>query len=633
MYLKNVCAVLWLFSLAVGCGDQEIQPAGAASLSSKNLPQPLFTTIHEDAMFGIGVPYDNGTQSAVALNGAGVAVEVHKSRIKNELWYRVGRIHDLSIKWGSSVAYDSGVTPAVALSGGGAVVEVHKAAFKNRLWYRVGAVDAASGVISWGDSRTYDSGATPAVALREDGWVVEVHKSESGSRLWYHVGKLDIATRSIDWGESVAYDEGRAPAIAINEQGWIVETHQGSSDDALWYRVGRLDAATKRVSWGEARRYDEGVQPAVALTAAGGVVEIHRSQGVSARLWHRKGIIVEEGQSIAWGAAQDFDDGNEPAVAASGRYAVQTHESRSGTGSLWYTVSLLQDRAHWMEQIPGLMDKQLWQVALPGSHDAGAYDLSTELAACTSARIPGVLQKPFAETQAGDFAYQLKGGVRYFDLRPVAKEGEFYAYHAVIGHNIKEMLGDVRSFMQQSRKELVILNVSHFCEMDDAAHERLTALIQSYLDEYLYKEENAALLQTQLKDYVANGPRVLIVYADDYVLRQPRAGFFRSLNVFDQYANSDDFEAMKSDQLQKLQRFYATPQQLFLLSWTLTFQKNIFDGNLHTLSMKAGAHLADFVSEHASRYPLNILYTDFFADARATDLAVIINQRYIPAAP
>jgi hypothetical protein len=137
--------------------------AGAA-LESKN------------AFFGLALKYDDGVQTQVAMNAAGVVVEVHKSQSFNKLWCHAGIINKATVNWSRSAKYDGGVTPSCAINIQNKVVEVHKSEWKNGLWYHVGDVNGAS--ISWSGSRQYDTGITPNVAMNDRDVVVEVHQSE-----------------------------------------------------------------------------------------------------------------------------------------------------------------------------------------------------------------------------------------------------------------------------------------------------------------------------------------------------------------------------------------------------------------------------------------------------------------------
>jgi hypothetical protein len=324
------------------------------------------------------------------------------------------------------------------------------------------------------------------------------------------------------------------------------------------------------------------------------------------------------------------DDGNAVIYNDQGKaiWATQTASS----------VGINDNPATWMEsEWDYIGNKQLWQVTLPGTHDSGAYNLSTQRVPSECRDAPGFLLgitvRPFAEAQEDDFAGQLNGGIRYFDLRlwHRQKENDFHAYHDCVGAEISDILNQIKSFMEKVKKELVIINVSHFCQFDESAHALLISKIDDIIGTYLYKEHNSNLLQTEISDYVASGPRVLLIYADPYISNNPKAGFWKEddLKMNGTYANTSNLDTMRADQLNKLKQNPGNSESLFLLSWTLTitdFDDSFVWGSLKRLSHNANHSLAPFVKEYGGQYQINILYVDFYADAGVTNLAILMNR-------
>ncbi|MDF2627306.1 MAG: hypothetical protein K0R39_1137 [Symbiobacteriaceae bacterium] len=432
-----------------------------------------------DTDLGLALQYDDGVQTSVAINSKGRTVQVHKAQLYDKVWYHTGTTKGMDVAWSSSHQYDDGVAPSVALNDHGLVVEVHKAQTWDKLWYHVGMLNGEK--IDFGSSHDYDSGVKPSVALDNAGWCVEVHESEGNSGLWYHVGILDKGSKSISWGDSHQYDSGVQPSIALTNDGFVVEVHKSEGAGTLWRRVGQVDVASKTVNWSGSRQYDSGQAPAVA-------------------------------------------------VAADGSMAIQTHQSEGAT-TLWFSTSLAVDRMRWMENLYGtLQNKQLRQVTLPGSHDSGAYDMGTDRAPCHDAPdwLPGVVVRPFSTAHTLSMAGQLENGCRYFDLRPYRKDGTFYTYHDVLGAKVEDMLNDVAGFCKATSRELVILQISHFCQFDDKQHADLVGLIGKTVGSYLYKG-SGNLESTTIGQFVGQGSRVVIWYNNDYILQHPADGFRRNL--------------------------------------------------------------------------------------------------------
>jgi hypothetical protein len=197
----------------------------------------------------------------------------------------------------------------------------------------------------------------------------------------------------------------------------------------------------------------------------------------------------------------------------------------------------------WMLLTPSLMDKTLRDITLPGTHDSGAYWLNTD------ERGPDFIDWSYDLGIFGDFSWdslenevgydltrtqtqtlleQLNDGIRYFDLRVTHRGSSFYTYHGLLGRPLVELLADIRAFMEQSERELVVVNASHMATgtstsndepFEPARHHELMQLVVDQLRPYLYPRNAATtddLLAVSLGEILAGGPRVLMMYDDDY---------------------------------------------------------------------------------------------------------------------
>lgn len=581
----------------------------------------------KNVFFGLALKYDDGVQTQVAMSGSGTIVEVHKSQAFDKLWYHVGSIDKMNVNWSRSVEYDNGVTPSVAVNSQNRVVEVHKSEWNSGLWYRVGTVTGTQ--IHWGTSRKYDSGVRPRVAMNDAGVVIEVHESEWNSGLWYHVGRLN--GDSVNWAGSQRYDSGGTPSIAINSHGIVVEVHKSEWNNGLWYHVGRVNGNS--ISWGPSLHYDTGASPSVAVTDDGNVIEVHQSQAAGT-LWQRFGKI--NGDRIDWvGGAVNFDDGATPSVACASNMAIQTHQSEN-FATLWSSTSLIVDRASWMQDnLAALQDKTLSTLTVGASHDAGMY--------------LGDSFNLFGKTQDLDLHGQLSNGIRYFDLRPLWDGSDFYLYHGsalIKGPKLFVVLEDIRRFLEEGHRELVVLKFSHYKDIDDAAYKKMTQMIQHYLERWLYRTlpEGKRLADVSLGSYLARTATVLAVCDGDFPVRNPARGIWvyrdwesptaalGDLRVFDQYANTTDYEKMKNDQLTKFANYNGKckvdpnlPCDQFLLSWTLTPITAVWLYSKEA-NRNLGAVMAGLKVPNQHDCIPNLLYVDYVEYARATDVAMFQNN-------
>ncbi|WP_266159714.1 hypothetical protein [Dyella silvatica] len=577
----------------------------------------------KDVFFGLGLQYDEGVQSKIALNAACIAVEVHKSEHFDTLYYRIGQCERLSVQWQPSQKYDSGITPAVALNTEGLLVEVHKSEHFDHLYSRIGSIKGDA--IEWGSSSKYDGGITPQVALNDRGDVVEVHQSGWNTGLWCRVGRLEHQT--LRWSASQNYDTGRKPAVAMQRDGTVVAVHQSAADDGkLLYRVGRINGT--RIDWGYPTHYDNGINPGVALTDDGFVIAVHQSDSTLGRATQQRCGRIH-GSSIDWvGPSRHYDDGAAPAVATNGSIAIQTRQSENAD-TLWYSAALVTDRASWMQdRLDQLGARTLRTLILPAAHDAAMY---------TSGG-----WETLGKTQDLSLFEQLANGIRYFDLRPGWDGSSFYLYNGPIkGPPMAMVLEDIRHFMSRGHRELVLLKLSHFHGLNAELYRKMIQQIKTAIGSWLFTAlpTGKRLADLTLRDYTASSGRVLVLCDEQYPLNQPEPGIWvyrdsqandvarGDLRVFDQYSNSMSYTTMKVDQLKKLEHYNgkclsapSLPCDLFLLSWTLTPPTGVW-----LVSKEANRNLAGVIAgikPNNHGYLPGLLCVDYVEYARATDIAI-----------
>ena len=105
----------------------------------------------------------------------------------------------------------------------------------------------------------------------------------------------------------------------------------------------------------------------------------------------------------------------------------------------------------------------------------------------------------------------------------------FYVYHGLLGQPLSVVLQDIRTFLDQSEREFVVINFSHLAvgthettdhrAFDPIEHQRLMQLLVDYIGSYLYPRNGqsaAELVATPLSQIVNDGPKVLLIYSDEY---------------------------------------------------------------------------------------------------------------------
>ncbi len=120
-------------------------------------------------------------------------------------------------------------------------------------------------------------------------------------------------------------------------------------------------------------------------------------------------------------------------------------------------------------------NEMLKDICIPGSHDAGMYKLSN--VTILGRMFPEMLipkdmvniVNNMALTQGKNILEQLNSGARYFDLRPKYIGNEFYIYHGglALGPKFREVLKQVKFFLEHCNTEFVLLGLTHFDLISD----------------------------------------------------------------------------------------------------------------------------------------------------------------------
>lgn len=124
--------------------------------------------------------------------------------------------------------------------------------------------------------------------------------------------------------------------------------------------------------------------------------------------------------------------------------------------------------------------------SIPGSHDSCSYcidstcDLSPDNDAFLILLFLGDFGKEFSarwgRTQDANISEQLSAGIRYFDLRVIHRESDdlFYFVHGQYAKELLTELFNIRLFLQEHPKEVIILDFNHlYCFSQPDALSRL----------------------------------------------------------------------------------------------------------------------------------------------------------------
>jgi len=590
--------------------------------------------------FGLGTNYSGGAVPSVGLNRHGVVAEVHRQEVGSKLFCSVGRLSQATIDWENAEEYGTGDLPRVALNGNNVVVAVHQPwqGLGQALKFNVGRVEGNR--IQWITKvDDYDRGRRPGVALNDDGIALEVHQAWGKRDAWYSVWR--VQGQQLTRLDKGPYGWGYFPRVALNNKRQVVEVHYADTD--MWYRVGGIRA--NRLGFDGTFPLGKGIHPSVALTDEGLVIVTFEGVRSTSRGWQRTRVLHQwtgqlAGNRIDWaGVPVRYDAGDDTSVAAAGTMSVEVHE---GTilKTLWSSTSVITDRAGWMQnRLATLGRKPLRDLVLPASHDAGMYFTRSGIA------------EPWARTQDLPIYGQLSYGIRYFDLRVRWLNGKFVIKHGNWnGPDLSEVLGDLRKFALENRKELAILKFSAFSNIDNTRYAALVEQIRASIGTWLVTSipDGKRLADVTLNEYVANGPAYLVVVDENYAIDVKRDGFWvyrnwnaipvdGDLRVFDQYSDTEIYKDMRDNQFLKFRAYdgwmaLKLPCDLFLLSWTLTPSITPVRTLAATPNRNLGAEI-QFGKTDPIAIPnvhgkiMNLLYVDFVELARVTDVALFHNER------
>lgn len=315
----------------------------------------------QDVIFGVPQNFDNGIRgSGIGLNDEYV-VEVHQNQ-NETLWYRVGQILGLRINWTESYQIiDPGTNPNVALNKLNQIVMIFES--NSSLFFKTGVI-TENHEVTWNPSIHFDDqGQNPSITITTNGTVIVLY--ELNSNLVYRIGTLDGII--IHFLPHVKFTSGTNATIVINDKLEIVEVHYHSY--TIFYSVGLLDSNI--IAWGETKELQHGIDNTgtVALNCYSQVFIVFKRndhETVSS-----VGLLDVATKSIEF-----LHERKLPFVKCSDCSIVANKNVAILTLTRGITTSLIRNRKRWMELTQGVLDRALWQMTLPGSHDAGAYSLS-----------------------------------------------------------------------------------------------------------------------------------------------------------------------------------------------------------------------------------------------------------------
>ncbi|KAK8811517.1 hypothetical protein WA158_003251 [Blastocystis sp. Blastoise] len=307
----------------------------------------------------------------------------------------------------------------------------------------------------------------------------------------------------------------------------------------------------------------------------------------------------------------------------------------------------------WMyDNYNKIQNKTILDIVLPGTHDSGAYEL-------TSTWAPGgfgneddnyyislcerfhfnlpKLMKPWAICHSGSIYEQLTYGIRAFDIRAMW-DGEWYIHHDFRGNYLTVVFEDVKRFLDIHPKEIVLLDVSHIHDYSQKGYNitELVTLIDSYLSSYLIPA-STSLSITPISYYIQTNKRVICNLEYNDVTTVSKNYFSFNKNTEGVYSNKDTIQPMVEHNDKQIQQlgghgiffetsFTLTPRFTTIISSLIPCYYE--HPNLLSLTQTTGDQvLHNWFIHNNHTHPGNVVFVDNFKNVNIAKEVVTFIQR------
>ncbi len=328
-------------------------------------------------------------------------------------------------------------------------------------------------------------------------------------------------------------------------------------------------------------------------------------------------------------------------------------------------------QATWMTDNANLLGtKQLNEIAMPGTHDTGTFTIAAKKSIIKPSDNDGVASpdnKPikrflsigsgfsnWAKTQERTTLEMLNDGIRYFDIRVcVNGNGVLMTCHGLYGASLASILDDVKTFSDKNPREVVLLGFNHFWErqyqiernkkqgeiegLTKAKWIELVNLLKTKLNGKLTSSKNFSPKSrlNALWQLKANNQVIALFDSAD----APNDEFIWKRMEENTWVEGWDIDEYKSGTLRILQNAqnnqYA--DKFYAVRSSVTPDENgklIGMGFLSAVHPKSISDLADMTNpivlgwiknEWAGKYPINLIWSDFYNRTDLVKLAKHLN--------
>lgn len=310
----------------------------------------------------------------------------------------------------------------------------------------------------------------------------------------------------------------------------------------------------------------------------------------------------------------------------------------------------------WMEEYGkkyGLGKKPLCRVGLPGTHDSGTYRFDKDKGASPDSgltTIEDILDRGHLLGKLNDWILtqvferlcqcqeltarqQLEEGIRYMDLRLAyhAESQTFMTCHGVFCVDIKEILYEVASFLDENSKEIVILEFKKLHEFGPEQHGALKELIFEIMGDKLAVRDKCPPT-AKVQEFWDKGYQAVVVYEDGPTAEESNGKLWPLHSIASPWPNAGDTKELYTSLKEKVENH--NPDNFFVAQGILTpdvelIKKELMDGegmSIKKISHQCGCKVVDWVEdEWKPAQKLNIVIVDFFDLTAPGLLPAVIN--------
>lgn len=299
------------------------------------------------------------------------------------------------------------------------------------------------------------------------------------------------------------------------------------------------------------------------------------------------------------------------------------------------TVTSSVDR--WMEELyPVIKDCHITEIAIPGTHDSGSYNLrylhhDVE---------PEFLAEKWGNTQNRTMKQQLEDGIRYFDLRVYAGYSDYYIVHTAgeyyktfWGETVDQVLAQYKEFISKRSKEIIVLSFNHFYGMNKEYHEEVVGKIKDAFGSLLVNHEDS---HHTIGEMIEKKQQVIVLYGGDQngsrgideALYKQYPFLWPLSELKEMWADTRNDKAKVFNK--SIQYLSKHPSNKFLClfgTFTAQFDKGLFFDNIQEMAKVISPLYTGWVDTVFRKYPsLNVVCLDYYNMTNLVQVCIDINR-------